>query len=56
MLILCMLNNDSATSQQSKASNFVAITCRLKGSLKTVSACLAPGTPTSEEAGPSCHV
>ena len=56
MLISCMLNNDSATSQQSKASNFVAITCRLKGSLKTVSACLAPGTPTSEEASPSCHV
>ena len=56
MPISCMLNNDSATSQQSKVSNFAAITCRLKGSVKTASACPAPGTPISEEAEPSCHV
>ena len=56
MPISCTLNNAYATSQQSKASSSAAITCRLKGSLKTVSASPAPGTPTSEEAGPSCHV
>ena len=49
MPISCMLNNDYATCQQSKASNSVAITWIVKGSLKTVSACPAPGTPTSEE-------
>lgn len=52
----CMPNNGYATSQQLKVSSFVAITCKLKGSLKTVSACPAPGTPTSEEAEPYCHV